>query len=336
MSRIERLTPEQAALIPIWHQRWLEIGMCEQPIDRVLARSAIERAYATINKPTPLIVFCDSPATSSLGVAVWPHLMAGLKKNASLRASLRASLGDSLPYTYFWGQHDSYWVSFYLFGAEIGVQYKADALDKLRIMEDLSKSCGWIYFYENVCFVSGRPKVHTIIEQRNGNPVHILHHTDKPAMSFADGYCLYVWRGVRIPERYYTQSADAKAILSESNAEVRRALMERYDEQKGKGRFIEDCGAKVIHSDVQPMPDGKGAINELLSIDLPEDPDGRMVALRVIDPSTGRRYVIRVHPELRPMLADGTFGKPQAMTVRNALASTHGMRGEEFILAQES
>ena len=61
-----------------------------------------------------------------------------------------------------------------------------------------------------------------------------------------------------------------------------------------------------------------------------------MVAVKVIDPSTDRSYIIRVHPELRPMHADGTLGKPQKLNVRNAIASTFGMTGKEYSLAQET
>src|SRR5690349_10088601 len=101
MKRIESLTPTQAELLPKWHDEWLQIGMCEEPIDRPRATAAIQRAYKLIGKPEPLIVFCESPATSSLGIAVWPHLFskkASLRASlgASLRASLRASLGASL------------------------------------------------------------------------------------------------------------------------------------------------------------------------------------------------------------------------------------------------
>jgi hypothetical protein len=153
---------------------------------------------------------------------------------------------------------------------------------------------------------------------------------------------LYAWHGVRIPERYYTSEVDAFEILAEKNAEVRRALAERYDEQHGKGSFIQSCNPVMLDSAIQPMRPGEtDAINELLSIDLPGDPDGRMVAIKCIDPSTGRVYIIRVHPELRPLLGNNNsgrpmFGEPQAMTVQNALASTHGLRGEEYVLQQES
>jgi hypothetical protein len=40
-------------------------------------------------------------------------------------------------------------------------------------------------------------------------------------------------------------------------------------------------------------------------------------------------YFLRVHPQLRPMI-DGGLGDPQPMTARNAVASTFGLRGEEY------
>jgi hypothetical protein len=161
-------------------------------------------------------------------------------------------------------------------------------------------------------------------------------------MSFADGFSFYAWKGVRIPARYFEASVSAGEILKEDNAEVRRALIERYDQQREKGQFIQDVGAKVIDSAIQPMRAGiADSINELLSLEMPGDPDGRMMYVKMVDPSTGRVYMNRVHPELRPLLGNGSdgrplLGNPQVLTVRNALASTHGLRGEEYVLLQES
>jgi hypothetical protein len=46
-------------------------------------------------------------------------------------------------------------------------------------------------------------------------------------------------------------------------------------------------------------------------------------------------YFLRVDPALRPLRADGS-GEPQALTARNAVASTFGKRGEEYELAVET
>jgi hypothetical protein len=41
-------------------------------------------------------------------------------------------------------------------------------------------------------------------------------------------------------------------------------------------------------------------------------------------------YFLRVHPELRPLLANQELGDPQEMTARNAVASSFGLRGEDY------
>jgi hypothetical protein len=98
--------------------------------------------------------------------------------------------------------------------------------------------------------------------------------------------------------------------LGERNAEVRRAMIERY----GQDRFVLDANAKILD---------KWKDNELLSIDLPSDPDGRLVALKLRCPSTAAVYVLRVPPNQR--------------TVRGALAWSFGLdRPGDYFLQQEA
>jgi hypothetical protein len=112
------------------------------------------------------------------------------------------------------------------------------------------------------------------------------------AIRYPDGWGLHVWHGVRIPTRYYESDVTVKEILSEQNAEVRRALIERY----GQDRFMLDCGAKVL--DCQPQY-GCAETNDLLAIELPNDPDRWMKAIKIHCPSTGAMYMIRVPPTTR-------------------------------------
>ena len=43
-----------------------------------------------------------------------------------------------------------------------------------------------------------------------------------------------------------------------------------------------------------------------------------------------KHYFLRVDPRLRPLLADGSFGRAQFLTARNAVASTFGLQGEQY------
>lgn len=61
MLKIEKLTPEQEALIPVYREKWRAIALSTEPIDRQKAKEAVLAAYAAIGKPEPKVLFCDSP-----------------------------------------------------------------------------------------------------------------------------------------------------------------------------------------------------------------------------------------------------------------------------------
>lgn len=55
------ITLEQIALVPIYRDKWRQIGLSIKPIDRPQATAAINTAYNIIRCPEPEIIFCDSP-----------------------------------------------------------------------------------------------------------------------------------------------------------------------------------------------------------------------------------------------------------------------------------
>ena len=77
-------------------------------------------------------------------------------------------------------------------------------------------------------------------------------------------------------------------MLGETNAELRRVLLERM----GYERFLQEADAEVLDRDRDP-----GGERRLLKVPLRGDED--LVCLSVICPSTGRQYLLRVPPRLR-------------------------------------
>jgi hypothetical protein len=57
------------------------------------------------------------------------------------------------------------------------------------------------------------------------DPQGRLHHETGPAMSWADGWEIHAWHGVRVPADFH--SWDIERALSEPNAEIRRCAIER-------------------------------------------------------------------------------------------------------------
>jgi hypothetical protein len=223
-----------------------------------------------------------------------------------------AQVGDSI-YKAGYGLHDSGWLSFYDYFLNVcGLK----VCERLGGLIQLAKSCGWFWPFASAVILTERPCA--MYRDEDGR----LHHPEKQAIEYPDGWGIHSWHGVRIPAEYYEQAGSPQKVLAETNVEVRRALIERYDFLHGKGQFMEDCGAAVIDRAPQPMADGTATENELLHISLPDDPDGSIVALRLNDPSTQRKYIVRVPPDMK--------------RVRQALAWCADVTEDEYVLEQES
>lgn len=99
-----------------------------------------------------------------------------------------------------------------------------------------------------------------------------------------------LWRGVPIsPEAaFHPETMKARAILKEQNTEIRRVLLERM----GYERFVAEARATPIDRDTDA-----GGLRRLLRVPLGNDEP--LVYLSVLDPSTGRQYLLRVPPHMQ-------------------------------------
>ena len=59
-KKITKLTPEQEALIPVYHEKWRNIVLSTERIHREKATEAVKEAYDLIDWQEPEIVFCCS------------------------------------------------------------------------------------------------------------------------------------------------------------------------------------------------------------------------------------------------------------------------------------
>jgi hypothetical protein len=155
-----------------------------------------------------------------------------------------------------------------------------------------------------------------------------LHSLAGQAIEWPDGWGLYRVHGVTVPSFVveHPEEITVARIDAEANAEVRRIMIERY----GAGRYMRDAGAQRVHGDptgvlyARRHADGTSSMAVHVLNSTPEADGSR------------REFWLRVHPELRPLLGAGRLGEPQALTARNAVASTFGLRGEAYAPVQES
>ena len=166
-----------------------------------------------------------------------------------------------------------------------------------------------------------------------------LHAVGAPAVYWPNTEEKYFFhRGVRITQQIAEEPETIKVsqIEKERNAEVRRVMVEKF----GMDRYIKESGAKLVHSDdygklwLKEQP-GDEPLVMVEVVNSTAEPDG-----------TFKDYFLRVDPQLRP-LPPGEWSqekkrewmakqKPQDMTARNAVASTAGKRGEDYVLTHQT
>lgn len=113
--------------------------------------------------------------------------------------------------------------------------------------------------------------------------------TDESALPAGLSRTQLRWAGVAVDRRiaFHPEQLTVDELLTERNAERRRALLDRY----GYGRFLRDARAEVLNEDRDP-----GGPRALLRVKLPGDED--LVAMSCFCPSTDRQYIIRVPPTI--------------------------------------
>lgn len=319
MPKIESLTKAQQAKFPEYIKRWTDIGLSTQPADRPRAEAAIRKMYECGGLKAPKrIVWCGSPLSQGLtreAVNKIASTLAGPNKKASVWASVGDSVRDSV-----YGQHDANWLSFYkFFEAECGLEAQTE---KLAGLWELCESAGWALPHENICWVSER---HCTCNRDERGRLHCL---TGPALAYADGFSIYAVHGVRLSMDIIEnpKSIDIPRIEKEANAEIRRVMIERY----GQSKYIVDSGAQEIACDdfgtlYRKELAGDEPILMVKVINSSAEPDGSY-----------REYFLRVHPECRPMLEGNRFGDVQTLTPLNAIASTFGKMGSEYVLEAQT
>jgi len=225
----------------------------------------------------------------SVGASVWDSV--GDSVGDSVRDSVGASVWDSVRDSVY-GQHDANWLSFFEFFHRIGLDQQTR---KLAGLWQLARAAGWAIPHQRICWVAERPELLALEPMPARGPfANRLHCEDGPAVRYPDGWPIYAWHGVRVPENIIIRPVSAittSGVVAERNAEVARVLLERM----GVERFASEAdGGRIIHHDI----DGQGNARRLVSIPMPNMPDREARVVVVECPSTHHQYVLGVPPRI--------------------------------------
>lgn len=269
---ITKLTPNQEALLPVYRDKWLKIGLSTEPVEIDEATKAVELLYKCGGlEPPKEILFASGPTVAK-------KILKKYKKNTSILESC------------VYGSQEVYWLSFYdFFQTECGINLD----NKLDGLFATAKTCGWIVVYDKFAIVMDRP---TSIKMDDQNR---LHCENGPAVSYPDGFEVYSWHGTRVPSDWIKNksSLTAKKAITWENIEQRRAACEIL----GWINVLSELDSKVINEDEDPT------IGTLLEVNIPEV--GKEKFLKVLC-GTGRTFAIPVPPDMKTALEANawTFG----------------------------
>ena len=221
-QKITKLTPELERELPIFREDCRSKALRLQWASEEQIRSAVVSLYKGAGLDTPRVIVMDSPIGCL--IARWAvNSLSGEKDQ--LWGQLWGQLGDQLRdqdiYQTLWfpGGSEFYWAAFYRFAEKIGVKFSLVQDEWLKCWETYSEVCGCLYPYDGWAFVSRRPTTLKF----NGDK--LLHSDSGPAMKFADGYGLYAWRGIRVPDDWidHPDDVDPADILKTDDVEMRAA-----------------------------------------------------------------------------------------------------------------
>ncbi len=315
-TKIENLTFEQEALIPVYREKWRNIALSTKPIDRQKAADAIKVVYQLIGYQEPEIIFCDSPfaagktfgnqagnqlasrLTSQLESLLWSQMVSRVEGElwSELTSYLSSELERQL-WNQLWRQlenqlanHQFNFVSICaevwacagsLYDFCIAVLNCAYLPREWQIFQALVGDCGWILPYEKICYVCDRPRILSFDHQQR------LHAEGSPAIQFADGFSVYAYHGVRLPKKYgqfHPHQWQPEWLLEEDNAELRRVLIQGI----GYARISQQLQVEELDS-----------WQEYTLLKIGNDVDVEPIhLLKMTCPSTGFIHVLRVPPDL--------------------------------------
>lgn len=203
-----------------------------------------------------------------------------------------------------WQFHSDPWLPAYAFPLEVIAEnlYGEKSLKVVQNCRLLMRYAPLYLLYSEICFVCEDP-TYTQYDERAR-----LHSASRAALSYSDGFELYSWHGMSVPDWLIREPEKVTLSLidSERNVEMRRAYIERFGEQ----RYLMEGGAHVVHED-----DYGTLYRKEMTGDEP------LVMVRVANSTAaanGSRphYFLRVPPNMR--------------TAREAVAWTFNMTAHEY------
>ena len=249
---------------------------------------------------------------------VWDQVRAQVW--AQVRDQVWAQVGDQVwaqVYRAVYGQYEAGWLSWLAFFRE---QCRPDLAAKAKGLDEVARSCGWWWPFENAVILTERPlEIHRDDQNR-------LHNESGAALLYPDGTDVWSIHGLRVPQQVIEKPATLtfEQVRDEPNAEIRRHMLDRFGGLRGdeaQAAWITAGGLNpVSEEDItdKMQPSGlsiwklshgnKPVTCRLYRADIRDDEP--LAVLIVVCTSTAKEVSLRVPPHFKNAKAarNWTFG----------------------------
>lgn len=247
---ITELTPEQEAKFPDYVRKWVDIGLSTEPCDFEKSKEAVIECYQNAKLPPPEIFL--GPLNHPYEAALAEHILSKwegreFKDSEDLNTQIKKEIKriidskEKISNLSFSNQIygiQEFWLSSYdFFQNECGL----DCDSKIGGLKKLSQVCGWWTPLQNIAIFQHRPlEIHRDSDNR-------IHNTEGAAVKFrGNDVCdVYAVHGVRVSKKIIDRDYTVNDIDNETNAEVRRVMVELYGQEK----YLIDSKAEVVNED---------------------------------------------------------------------------------------
>jgi len=342
------LTKEQKSILEASCKKWQTVAQATDTIDIDRAQAAIKSAYKIFGFEAPDIIFCDNHEQGLERLVrfikydslerincfnIAETMLRKVVQRLVLMPRLECHISEPIM---AWEKHlyqiwsrmfKSYWnwieggmsrplvtrqslvtaltiIDFYT--GYLGISLSSEQQKIVESMQRLLAECGWIFMFENTCIACDRPIKLSLDRQSR------LHALGDSAIEFSDGYKIYAYHGVTLPEQYgrvHPDNWQAQWLLSERNAELRRILIQVI----GYARICEELQAVELDKWATTVGD---TYLEYTVLGIEADIDGLferavlfrnnprwrredVYLLKMTCPSTGFIHFLRVPPNVR-------------------------------------
>jgi len=204
VDKIESLTVDQKAQMEVYKEKWIKIGLCQEPINVEKATEFVLNQYKENGLKAPEVVYSTSPKRT------------------------KEILGEDYSTSNAcYGHHDAGFLSYYDYFAQV---LKIKGLEPIQNLIELSQVCGWWYPFDSICVIEERP-ILRMQEMPDGSGNMWCHSEDKLAIEYPDGWGVAVVEGKRVPNSEWITNPETitmDVINSTDDQDLLSILLDRF------------------------------------------------------------------------------------------------------------